>query len=191
MNNNISFGSQQLYYVNLIQKLSKGTKIIPAYFSEMDDADVKLIKRGIKDWNVTRYGEYIIDRFLYDRMKNPNFKYYMIEEANSTSKNKVKALALVRLTKREISLEYLQSANKLEIKNAENIKGGGTMIIYGLAKLLKELKKEAIMLCPSMSARAFYKKLGFVEYTNSSLILESDKAQRIIKKIEDKFDLRI
>lgn len=190
-NNNISFGSQKLLPVKLIKEVAnKQTESIAAHFSLLDKNDEKTLKQALVNWNATRYGEYIINRFLKQRHLNPDYRYFMIEEAGKNGKNKIRALAEVRITDHYINLEYLQSGNKLDSERAKKIKGGGSMIIYGLIKLMEDLNKKAIFLTPSTSAFKFYKKLGFEQYSSSRLILERDKAQRVAKKhITPKFHL--
>lgn len=186
---NITFTGQRLCSVKFTRVLCNGgTESLYGSCSLMDKSDLKLIKSTKKQWSATQYGDYILKRFIDHRRGSDVCKYFMVECPSLDNKRRIRALAEVIDDGKSLLVSYLQSASKL--KENDEIKGGGTMLLYALAKSLSAFKRSCIMLVPSsVESCQFYKKLGFVNFDREKMILTARRAKNFIKKTEDKYGI--
>ena len=188
---NISFGGQRLFPVSLLKIVDKKTKFnIPAYFTKLDSEDLALMYDVCDAWEHSKYGEIICKGFIrkaHGYAFARDFDYFMIETNSAKNKEEaVKSIAQINYNKKLINIDFLQSRS--EIERNEKIKGGATMLVYGICKYAKQIKSNCIKLYSDNAENdKMYKKIGFIEVAKSLFILDRKNFNKVIKNIEKIF----
>lgn len=207
----VPFRGHRLFRVNLLEVLpDKTQKVVGAYFTKMDDEDASLMRNLDYLWGGSEYGGQIIDSFYNEcrkktlkkevQVKGTPFEIYRVIKGspldthhfmvecpqNFDNEKRVKALAEVSEYKDYLYLDFVQSSSKLGLD--EVIKGGGTMILYGITKLAKVMKKKYIGLMSSNDA--WYDHVGIWQRKNlCEYVLPSHLYSKFQKQVEQKFQI--
>ncbi len=186
-----SFKGQRLFPVPLLKIIDNKTQLkIPAYFTKIDSSDKSLMMEVCDVWEPSCYGEMICKGYFrkeHGYSFAQDYEYFMIETDAAINKEKsVKAIAEVIPENHKIEINFLQSRSEFETK--ETIKGGATMLLYGLCEYAKQIKAKGIELfSDNERSDKLYKELGFDEITESLFVLPAKNYNKFIKNIKEKF----
>ena len=164
-NNKVSFAGQRLYSLNLLDLTKKGSdRFVPAYFTQIDESDVPLLKQIQPLWKKTALGQQILTGIFnkIDEKKCKN-KFFMIECPQFENIfEQLRALSSVYVPNKifaNLDLQLLQSASQLEINK---LTGSGTAILRGLCKYAKSRSGiNSIDIISKPSSVGFYEKQNF------------------------------
>ena len=160
-----SFNGQRLYALNLLDLTKKGSdRFVPAYFTQIDQTDIPLLKQIHPLWSTTHVGKQILTGIFnkIDDLTRKN-KFFMIECPQfSNIEEKIRALSAIYIPNRiftDLYLQLLQSSSQL---NINQLKGSGTAMLRGLCKYAKKQKGiNSIELTAKRTATGFYEKQNF------------------------------
>ncbi len=195
-----SFGSMKLYQVGIKQMTGQDKYLlVPAVFSKLLSEDIPIMKKLYPKWGTTKYGKEIINSYMdkhivrdsYYSFIPTNVAFYAVEQEGVTSKNNIiRALAKVLNFRNFVEVQYIQSESK--VGSGNTIKGAGDVMMYGIVKHAKEMKKNVVFLVST--ADDWYQKLGFKKVNcglNSSCFeLDVSKYDDFMKKIEEKYNFK-
>lgn len=188
--NKISFKGERLFPVNMFKSFYCGPQEeIYGYFTKMTADDIPLIQQAKEFWQFTLFGAQILERFAKSTKK---IQTYMVEcpKFNSPS-DKIQALASVKDEGDSFFVEFIQSAS--ELPRGFDLKGAGSMILYGITRLAEKLQKKFIHLESSnFDTDSFYQKHFFISSPNSSrFILRKDDFPKLRKMLEEKYNIPV
>lgn len=206
--NNITFGAKTLYPIKIKKAIKGGYRRVKANFAELStrsETDKKYIQEIQQAWQLAKSRDNYIgdiacsfrnDANLYDI---PEYKYFITRLASKNGKmsKKIASIIAIKLDnkKRNIILEYIQSASQVKRKSAvPQVKGAGELAILGLIKYAKEHGFRKIVL--NSTNDDFYDKLGFKKIINKYAIDDPDykltfgKFEPFIRKISEKYGIK-
>jgi len=193
--NKINFGSQRIFNVKLLDKLSPTKSTIDAYISELERSDDSLIENIAGRLAQTRWGKDIIDS-LHALSKNgtkdipQSNKFYMVECPQMPLREQIMAFAKGDINEGNIFIDKLNSQR--EYNGAKKISGAGSCIIYAYVKLAELLDKNSISLQSSKEATKFYDKINLKRaYTDGrrDYFLSCFDFPDFIQKIEKEYSI--
>ena len=171
----IKFGTRKLFHT--ILKSTKGEqRPVVGVISELTSADLRRPDLSRSLWKRTKFGENIIDdyrvkatgRYTPESLISPeeDVRFFATEIADKKGKSKAITLGEAKVRDEFICLDRLQS-----IKNhsRNEIKGGGSGILYAVVNLAKKLNKSLVTLEAHKKSIPFYRKLGMSEFANGNL----------------------
>lgn len=195
---NISFSGQRLIKVNLQRIFGDSErKTVHGWFTRMDSSDKSLASELCSLWADTHYGEGILKNFL-ERLQGKKAGFVSVIAPLKTDTfmiecpcvkkpfRRVKTLAEVSEYDNCLYVDMLQSENKEYI--GTRVSGGGTMMMYGVAKLAQKLKKPMVELS-SYTAVPWYKKIGFTNNGGGTCILPSCDFESFFRAVEKKYSM--
>ena len=157
-----SFSGQRLYTLNLLDSTKKGSdSFVPAYFTQIDAADIPFLKELQPLWKKTTLGQQILTG-IFNKIDEAGCKnkFFMIECPQFENIfERVRALSSAYIPNKifsNIELNLLQSSSQLDINQ---LKGSGTAILRGLCQYAKKLKGiNSINITSKPNAAGFYEK---------------------------------
>lgn len=169
---NPSFTSMPLYELTAIKEDENGVKTkIPVHFSEISPKDIEdyraMLGLRFEMRKNDVCGQYICDSFI--SRPADIIHYFVIEtdEKDVPLKKRILSLAEVQISNSKknlmhsMEISYLQSLHTNPSSKFKNIKGGGELCLYGLARLAKEKNLDYVFLRSEQNG--FYDHIKFGE----------------------------
>ncbi len=194
--NNINFCSQRLFSAQLYKQTIDNERIpLGAYVSLLDKSDLDRFELHDDNWKDDYGYRTIGNDILWDLRRKKansfwnNIYFLGIECPSEDEYDRIKALAEVIKTDKNIKLDLLQSRSVLE-NPSERTVGAGSLIIYMLTKLAQKEGKNRIRLVSiDDSSSKFYKKVGFNQDYKSVYVMDEPKISEIGQELEKKYNI--
>ena len=194
-NHNINFGIKRLYKASLKQNAPlNNEKDEEVYVSVLDNEDKKRIGSIYGYWGNSMFGHQIIKDYIFDVNHKSNTpwrvkEYYVLECPESDSPEHIKGFAEANVYQNQVYVPMIQT--DAQIKNKKDLKGCGSLMLYGIVKTADEKKKDSISLVPTEAALLFYEKLGFKPVPPDSIeyIMQKHDFKRLEKYLENKYSI--
>ncbi len=217
----VYFGSLPILRANMLKVTPDCfIKNIPVEVSKLLPEDLDKINSILPKWsNDTEFGADILINFITrakyvlankERINRPwDMDFYMVERLDEVAENeKVRALAAVKNSKKELFLDYIQSAN--EMSDSEKLRGAGELLLYSLVKGAKEKGQKIFSLISCVDD--WYERLGWkypdceigrkffdssclpsffpdLSMQSKKMVLESNQFDKFLKQVEMKYKI--
>lgn len=196
--NSTSFTSIPLYDVKLRKKNYDGTyKEIDAKFSKLDREDSEdrdIMQNLFYDWQSSDFGGNICMNFLFPNVEDENADFYVVEGKDKEGKRKIYSASEVHNHTGKIDFIQAEPNNK-----KEKIKGSGELMLYGIAKEIKDEGENCFSLSSTDVSENFYRHLKLTEDNSKPkkegegpiFHLKTSNKENFLKGIEEKYNLDV
>lgn len=194
--NKQNFGRTRLFNLKLNQVLPDNTtRKVDAFISELGKEDMEEIVPFLGKLGKTRWGRQILHMFQAQFGAkgeiDPLKRFFIVECPEFPKGEQAKAFANIKINPGNIVLDRLNSAR--DCNPQDKITGAGSAILYLLATMAKQGRKNSFSLESTSDAFRFYMDMGMKFYGGDgtrNFYLSSFDFDNFISKLANKYSIK-